>query len=145
MCGGTVKGSVVGFIGAGRIGSSIMKRLKGFEPAQILYNARHRSELIEEHGARFTTLQDLLTISDIVVVCCSLNASTKHLLGSEQFRLMKSTAILINTSRGAVVDQRALYDALKEKVIFAAGLDVMEVEPMPLNDPLLELDNVGEL
>ena len=145
MCGGMVKGSVVGFIGAGRIGSDIMKRLKSFEPAQILYSTRNRAPAIEqEHSAKHVTLTELLSRSDIVVVCCSLNASTKHLLSSEQFRAMKRTAILVNTSRGGVVDQKALYQALKDKVIAAAGLDVMEVEPMPTNDPLLELDNVGK-
>lgn len=145
MCGGMVKNSVVGFVGAGRIGSSIMQRLKAFQPAQILYSTRNRSPAIEEeHSAKYSTLAELLAMSDIVVVCCSLNASTKHLLGEEQFRAMKPTAILVNTSRGAVVDQKALYEALKSKEIAAAGLDVMEVEPMPTDDPLLELDNVGK-
>lgn len=144
MCGGMVKDSVVGFVGAGRIGSSIMDRLKAFKPKQILYNTRTRQMPLEdEHGCRHVGLSDLLSQSDIVIVCCSLNPSTKHLLGREQFRLMKPNSILINTSRGAVVDQRALYEALKSgTTISAAGLDVMEVEPMPLDDPLLTLDNV---
>ncbi|KAH9389916.1 hypothetical protein TYRP_007465 [Tyrophagus putrescentiae] len=123
MCGGMVKGSVVGFVGAGRIGASIMQRLVAFQPAQVLYNTRNRSPAI---------------------VRKSTGHSTKHLLGEAQFRQMKPSAILINTSRGAVVDQKALYEALKSKQIAAAGLDVMEVEPMPTDDPLLELDNVGE-
>ncbi|XP_017491086.1 PREDICTED: glyoxylate reductase/hydroxypyruvate reductase-like [Rhagoletis zephyria] len=146
MCGGMVKGSVVGFVGAGRIGASIMQRLVAFQPAQVLYNTRNRSPAIaneKEYGAVYcSALDDLLARSDIVIVCCSLNSSTKHLLGEAQFRQMKPSAILINTSRGAVVDQKALYEALKSKQIAAAGLDVMEVEPMPTDDPLLELDNV---
>lgn len=140
-----MKDSVIGFIGAGRIGCCIMKRLRAFEPSQIIYTSRNRSSLVEEDNlASYVSMEELLTKSDIVIVCCSLNPSTKHLLSTEQFKLMKPTSILINTSRGAVIDQNALYYALKAKQIRAAGLDVMEVEPIPVDDPLLKLDNAGK-
>lgn len=88
-------------------------------------------------------LEQLLTESDFVIVCCALNEKTHHLLDEEKLALMKRTAILINTSRGALVKQEALVEALKSKKILAAGLDVMEQEPLPEKDPLLALDNVG--
>lgn len=144
MCGTMIKNSVIGVIGGGRIGKSILERLKAFQPSRMLYNKRNRSQELEQStGVSYATLEELLKQSDIVVVCCSLNESTKHLLKSEQFEMMKSSAVIINTSRGAVIDQQALYQALKTKTIAAAGLDVMETEPINLNDPLLELDNAG--
>ena len=147
MCGGTITGSVIGFIGAGRIGKRIMELLKPFKPSQILYITRNRVLSIETIEGQCPIihcqqLSELLTKSDIIVVCCSLNSSTKQLLGEKQFEQMKSSAVVINTSRGAVIDQRALYNALKTRTIAGAGLDVFEEEPLPPYDPLLELDNV---
>jgi phosphoglycerate dehydrogenase-like enzyme len=80
--------------------------------------------------------------SDFVSLHTPLNASTHHLIRAEHFERMKPTAMLINTARGAVVDQQALYEALKARRIAAAGLDVFEREPLPMDDPLLTLDNV---
>lgn len=146
MCGSMVKGSHIGMIGGtGRIGRSIMHRLRSFEPSKISYTSRTAQPSMEqEFNASFVTLDKLLAESDIIIVCCSLNDSTRRLLGAEQFRRMKSTAVLINTSRGACIDQQALYEALKNGIIAAAGLDVMETEPIPTDDPLLTLNNAGK-
>lgn len=145
MCGQDIKHSVLGFIGIGRIAQSIMKRLKAFEPKLMLYTSRkHDVEAENVFGVVYNSLEELLAKSDIILVCCSLNNSTRHLLGHEQFKLMKSNAIVINTSRGAVIDQKALLEALTTRRIWTAGLDVMEVEPLPADDPLRALDNVGK-
>jgi len=85
------------------------------------------------------TLPEVCAQSDILIVICSLNQSTIKLIGAEQFKLMKPTAYLINASRGSVIDQVALFDALKNGEIAGAGLDVMEKEPIPMDDPLMEL------
>lgn len=144
MCGGMVKKSTLGFIGSGRIGLSILKRLQAFEPEKILYHSRNHSQKFDSNGAIYSSFEELLTKSDIIIVICSLNPSTRNLLGAKQFAIMKKNAVVINTSRGAVIDQKALYEALKNKQIGAAGLDVFETEPIPLDDPLLELDNAGK-
>ena len=146
MCGTMIKGSHIGLIGgSGRIGRSIIKRLRSFEPSRISYTSRTPHSFMEqEFGAHFLSMNELLAESDIIIVCCSLNDSTRHLLSAEQFRLMKSTAVVINTSRGSCIDQQALYETLKHGRIAAAGLDVMEQEPIATDDPLLALNNVGK-
>jgi glyoxylate reductase len=95
-----------------------------------------------ELGLEYATLDELLPRADFVSIHVPLSAQTRHLIGAPQLRLMKPTAILVNTSRGAVVDQRALYDALVRRQIWAAGLDVFEEEPIAPDDPLLALENV---
>jgi glyoxylate reductase len=137
-----VHGATLGIVGLGRIGASIARRAKGFE-MPVLYHSRKRAEAIEaEVGARYASLDDLLRQSDFVMVSCALTAETRHLIGERQFGLMKPTAILVNIARGPIVDQRALYRALVDRKIWAAGLDVFEVEPVPMDEPLLKLDNV---
>ncbi|XP_073992675.1 glyoxylate reductase/hydroxypyruvate reductase-like isoform X2 [Rhodnius prolixus] len=141
MCGPGLKGSTVGVVGFGRIGQSVAAKLKSFAIYKLLYH--NRTELAEGKnlGATYTSLETLLKESDFVVVTCSLNESTKNLFSKEKFDLMKPTAIFINTSRGGVVDQEALYEALKNSKIRAAGLDVMVPEPLPANHKLLSLSN----
>ena len=137
-----VHGATLGIVGLGRIGTSIARRAKGFG-MPILYYNRHRNEALEaELGARHLPLADLLRQSDFVMISCALTQETRHLIGERELGLMKPSAILVNIARGPIVDQRALYRALVDHKIWAAGLDVFEVEPVPPDEPLLKLDNV---
>ena len=143
MCGNSIKDSVIGFVGAGRIGLAVLQRLIAFKGKQYLYCGNKAKPSIDSLGARFVSFEELLENSDFVIVCCPLNEKTRHMFNDNAFKRMKKTAILINTSRGAVVDQTALFNALNNRDIRGAGLDVMEIEPIPLNDPLLSLSNAG--
>ena len=143
MCGKSIKDSVIGFVGAGRIGCAILERLIPFKAKQLLYCGNKARPGVESLGAQFVSFDELLEKSDFVIVCCLLTDRTRHMFNESAFKRMKSTALLINTSRGAVVDQTALYNALTNRDISGAGLDVMQVEPIPADDPLLSLDNVG--
>ena len=137
-----VYGATLGIIGLGRIGAAIARRARGFAMS-LLYHNRRRAEALEaELGARYVELDDLLHQSDFVVVSCALTPETHHLIGERQLGLMKPSAALVNIARGPIVDQRALYRALVDRKIWAAGLDVFEVEPVPMDEPLLKLDNV---
>jgi glyoxylate reductase len=136
-----VYGATLGIIGLGRIGAAIARRARGFAMS-VLYHNRHRAEALEaELGARYVGLDDLLHQSDFIVVSCALTPETHHLIGERELGLMKPTAALVNIARGPIVDQRALYRALVDRKIWAAGLDVYEVEPVPMDEPLLKLDN----
>jgi len=142
LTGQDVHGATLGIIGLGRIGLEVAKRARGFN-MRLLYNAPHRKwETEATLGARYADMYDLLAESDFVTLHVPLNATTRGLIGEKELRTMKPSAVLVNTSRGAVVDQPALYRALKEGVIWAAGLDVFAEEPLPADDPLLTLDNV---
>jgi glyoxylate reductase len=135
-------GATLGIVGMGRIGAAIARRARGFAMS-ILYHNRRRAEAPEaELGARYVSLDDLLHQSDFVVISCALTPETHHLIGERELGLMKPTAVLVNIARGPIVDQRALYRALVDQKIWAAGLDVFEVEPVPMDEPLLKLDNV---
>ncbi len=142
MLGTDVYGRTLGIVGMGRIGSAVARRAKGFGMRILYYDSRRREDLERELGAEFVNLNRLLEESDYVSLHVPLTPETYHLIGEEQLRRMKPTAFLINTARGKVVDQRALYRALKEGWIAGAGLDVFEQEPIPADDPLLKLDNV---
>lgn len=138
-----VWGKTLGIVGMGRIGKAVAKRMsKGFG-MKILYNDKlgASAEVDEELGARHVGLGELLRQADFVSVHTPLNEETTRMIGEEEFGLMKPSAVLVNTSRGNVVDQRALAKALKEKRIFAAALDVYEDEPRcPVE--LIPLQNV---
>jgi glyoxylate reductase len=137
-----VHGATLGIVGLGRIGAAIARRSRGFE-MPLVYHNRRRSEALErELGATYASLDDLLRQSDFVVVATALTPETRHLIGEREFGLMKPSAVIVNIARGAVIDQRALYRALVDRKIWAAGLDVFEVEPVPMDDPLLRLENV---
>ncbi len=142
MLGSDVYGRTLGIVGMGRIGSAVARRAKGFGMRILYYDSVRREELERELGAEFVDLDRLLEESDYVSLHVPLTPETYHLIGEEQLRKMKPTAFLINTARGKVVDQKALYRALKEGWIAGAGLDVFEQEPIPPDDPLLKLDNV---
>ena len=136
-----VWGKKLGIIGLGRIGQAVARRGKGFD-MDILYHNRSRKEEAErELGARYMDLDDLLEVADFVTIHTPLTDETQHLIGSAELEKMKSEAVLVNTSRGPVVDEDALADALAGGRIFAAGLDVYEEEPK-VHPKLLELENV---
>ena len=138
-----IRGKTVGIIGFGRIGRRVAQCLLGFECA-ILYHDVIPAPLEVEMAlrARRASLEDLLRAADIVTLHTPLTAQTRGLLGERALSLMKPTAVVINTSRGPVVDEKALYQALREGRIAGAGLDVLEVEPTPAENPLLSLPNV---
>ncbi len=142
MLGHEVHGATLGIIGLGRIGSAVAKRAKGFG-MKILYNSRTRKHSLEQKlNARYCDLDDLLVRSDFVSVHTTLDSSTRHLIDISKLRKMKNAAILINTSRGQIVNERDLARALKAKLIAGAGLDVFEKEPLARSSPLATLDNV---
>ena len=133
--------ATLGIVGMGRIGKAMARRAMGFRMA-ILYADAMRSEPAEkEFGAKFVSLDELLARSDFVTLHVPLLPETRHLIDAKRLRQMKKTAILINASRGPVVDERALAEALRDRVIAGAGLDVYEHEPQ-VEPLLLELENV---
>jgi len=138
-----VHGLTLGIIGMGRIGRAVAKRARGFD-MNILYTDKYRlpEEAEEELGARYVDMDTLLRESDIVSIHTPLTPETYHLIGEEELRKMKNTAILVNTARGKVVDTDALVKALEEGWIAGAGLDVFEEEPLPPGHPLTKFDNV---
>ncbi|MDQ5987933.1 MAG: glyoxylate reductase [Syntrophus sp. SKADARSKE-3] len=140
--GSDLSSKTIGIIGMGRIGRAVAKRALGFN-MRILYHNRERLSLDEEASlkAQSTDMNTLLETSDFVSLHVPLTEKTKHLIGAEAFRTMKPTAYLINTARGAVVDEKALLEALTEKRIAGAGLDVYEQEPA-LTPGLTDLDQV---
>ena len=141
MLGMDITGRTLGIIGAGRIGSAMARKSAGFN-MRVLYNAHHdRPELEEELGAELTSIDDVLRRSDFISLHVPLTEETHHLIGTAELKRMKETAVLVNTSRGAVVDESALLEALESGEIFGAGLDVFEYEPT-LTEGLRELDNV---
>jgi glyoxylate reductase len=136
-----VSGKTLGIIGFGRIGQAVARRARGFG-MDVLYTARSDKEEAErEIGARRVELEELLEESDFVSIHTPLTGETQHLIGKAELEAMKSTAVLVNTSRGPVVDETALAEALENGAIFAAGLDVYEEEPK-VHPKLLELENV---
>ena len=142
LLGSDVTGKTLGIIGIGRIGSALVPRAKGFR-MKVLYNDMMRSPEKEKSlGIEYREFDELLMEADYVSVHVPLTAETQHLIGGRELSLMKPTAYLINTSRGSVVDESALYKALKSRVIAGAALDVHEKEPVDPDDPLLGLDNI---
>ncbi|XP_015367808.1 PREDICTED: glyoxylate reductase/hydroxypyruvate reductase-like isoform X2 [Diuraphis noxia] len=142
MCGRSIKGSVVGILGCGNIGTSIAEKLINFKLSQLLYTSRNEKPAVKALGGQLVSVDELMERSDFVVVASALNEDTKFIVNRERIATMKSNAILVNIGRGELVDQDALVEALREKRIRGAGLDVMTPEPLPLNHPLVGLDNV---
>ncbi|WP_068792642.1 2-hydroxyacid dehydrogenase [Brevibacillus laterosporus] len=145
MAGQRIHGATIGIIGMGRIGEAVAKRAAGFDMRILYHNRSRRVEAEQTYGATYCSLPDLLCESDYVVLLTPLTEATKGLMGAEEFAMMKSTAVFINASRGATVDEEALYQALKQGTIWAAGLDVFGQEPIRTNHPLLSLPNVVAL
>ena len=137
-----VHGKTLGIIGMGRIGYAIAKRAHfGFD-MKIQYSNRSQKPNVEEDfNATYMDMESLLKTSDFVCVMTPLTPETEQLIGAKEFAMMKPSAIFINGSRGKVIDENALINALTQGTIRAAGLDVFEVEPLPANSPLCQLDN----
>ncbi len=138
-----VYGAALGLIGFGRIGQAMARRAAGFGMRVRYYNASGpKPEAEAATGARFAELDMLLAESDYVSLHCPLNADTRHLINAAALAKIKRGAVLVNTARGGVVDQTALYAALTTGRLSAAGLDVTDPEPLPADSPLLQLENV---
>jgi len=135
-------GKTLGIVGLGHIGGIVAKRVKGFDMRVLYYDTARKMESERELGVEYQPLGQLLTVSDFVSIHTPLNEETRGLIGEYHLSLMKKDAILVNTSRGPIVDEEALYMALKEKRIAAAGLDVFGQEPVEPENPFLSLDNV---
>lgn len=145
LAGQNVFNATLGIVGMGRIGEAVARRAKGFGMS-ILYCNRHRKPEAEQAvGAQYRELDDLLKQADYVVMLTPLTPDTAKMIGEREFSLMKPTSVFVNVSRGGTVDEEALYKALAEKKIWAAGLDVFQKEPVPLDHPLLTLPNVVAL
>jgi D-3-phosphoglycerate dehydrogenase len=142
LLGHDLYGKTLGIIGLGRIGQCVARRARGFD-MKVLYSQRNRlsSRAETELNATYTTLDQLLQQSDFVSVNCPLTKETRHLIGDEQFALMKPSGIIVNTARGAIIDEKALVKALQAGSIAGAGLDVFEEEPHPAKE-LLTMENV---
>jgi len=132
----------LGIVGLGHIGTKVIERARAFNMSIIYYDIVRNKQAEEKYGAKPVTLKELLKQSDYVSLHVPLTEKTEALIGKNELALMKSTAFLINTSRGPILDQQALYEALKEKKIAGAGLDVFQHEPIESNEPMLKLSNV---
>jgi glyoxylate reductase len=142
MAGPDIHGATLGIVGAGRIGAAVARRARGFGMRVLYHNRRPAPDLEAEVGAEYCGFDDLLRGSDFVCVLVPLTPETRGLFDARAFSLMKPTAVFINTARGPIVDEQALYEALSMGRIWAAGLDVFAAEPAPPNHPLLSLPNV---
>ncbi len=142
LLGQDIAGATLGIVGFGRIGREVAKRARGFDMNVLAYDA-YRDEAAERAlGVTYRPLDDLLRESDFVTLHVALTPETTRLIGERELRLMKPTAVLVNAARGPVVDTDALVAALRDGVIFAAGLDVTDPEPLPADHPLVHLPNV---
>jgi glyoxylate reductase len=140
--GSNLKGKTIGIIGLGAIGAEVAKRAQGFEVKVLYHDVVRRPKLEREYGVEFIDFEGLLRVSDIITLHVPLFPTTRGLIGCKELDMMKPTAILVNTSRGPVVDQSALVEAIEEGKIAGAALDVFEAEPIPLDDKLLDMENV---
>ncbi len=142
LLGADLYGATLGIIGLGRIGQAFARRAQGFNMRILYSNPRPKAAAAATVGATYVDMDRLLAESDFVALHCPLNAHTTHLIGRDELRKMKPSALLINTARGPVVDQDALVEALREGVIAGAGLDVTDPEPIDRNHPLVQMENV---
>lgn len=135
--------STLGIIGMGRIGEKVARRAAlGFEMEVLYHNTKRKTELEEKYGIVYSDMDSLLERSDFVLLMVPLRESTYHLMGKKQFEIMKSSAIFINCSRGQTVNEKDLIKALQDDEIKGAGLDVFEIEPVELDNPILKMENV---
>lgn len=137
-----LRGSTLGIVGFGKIGRMLAARVRGFDLALLVYDPYVDDATITAQGAQKVELPTLLAQSDFVSLHTPLTNDTFHLLGAAQFENLKDGAIVVNTSRGPLIDENALADALRCGKVWAAGLDVMEHEPLPADSPLRGFDNV---
>lgn len=142
LLGVDVHNATLGIVGLGRIGTAVARRAKGFG-MEVLYHGLTRKEQMEKDlGIQYVGLHKLLPESDFVTLHTSLTSLTYHLIGSKELAEMKETGVLVNTARGSIVDNMALYEALRDRRIAFAALDVTDPEPLPADHPLLTLRNV---
>jgi len=137
LLGHDLAGATLGIVGFGAIGAAVARRAQGFDMRVLSWTPHPK----DDPRVEWVGLEDLLRQSDVVTLHCALTPETRGLIDARTLGLMKPTAVLVNTARGPIVDQAALADALRRRVIFAAGLDVTAQEPIPLDDPLLTLEN----
>ncbi|MCD6511199.1 MAG: D-glycerate dehydrogenase [Thaumarchaeota archaeon] len=144
LVGKGLRGKVLGIIGLGRIGKAVAERAKGFGLKRVIYYdvVRPPKEVEERLGVEYSSLEELLRESDVISINAPLTPETYHMIDEEALKLVKPSAVLVNTGRGPIVDEEALKKALKEGRVYAAGLDVFEREPIPPDDELLGFENV---
>jgi glyoxylate reductase len=142
LLGQDIHGATLGIIGFGRIGRAVARRAQGFGMKSLYYDFRRADEVEKELGVEYAEFERLLTESDFVTVHTNLTTETHNLIGAKELARMKKTAVLVNTARGPIVDNIALFEALRDRKIAFAALDVTEPEPIPSNHPLLSLSNV---
>jgi glyoxylate reductase len=141
LLGSDITDTTLGIVGLGRIGFEVARRSRGFRMKILYHNRNRRPDAEAELGATYVQLDELLASSDFVTLHVPGNASTRHLIGAAELAKMKPAAHLINVARGSVVDQAALAQALRERRIAGAGLDVFNPEPIAVDDPLLSAPN----
>lgn len=141
ICGNEIINRTLGILGFGRVGFGVARRLKPFGVKKILYHDVIQASMGAEVQAQFVDLDTLFRESDFLVVSCALTGLTRNLINKEVFDKMKPTAILINTSRGPVVNTADLVEALKSGQIAGAGLDVTDPQPLPADHPLVQFNN----
>jgi D-3-phosphoglycerate dehydrogenase len=141
--GKTLSECTLGVIGVGHVGKAVLRRARAFG-MHLLGNdiVEMPPDFLLEYGVQMTSLEDLMTRADFISINCTLNPTSYHLINADSLRFCQPTAVLINTARGPIVDQKALVDALQEGRLSGAALDVFEEEPLPLNSPLLSMDQV---
>ncbi len=141
LLGRDIHGATIGIVGFGRIGKEMARRARGFDMRILAYDTHQDDEGAAEFGVEFRPLDDLLRESDFVTLHVALTPETTHLIGARELGLMKPEAVLVNASRGPVVDTAALVAALRDGQIWAAGLDVTDPEPLPPDHPLITMPN----
>jgi D-3-phosphoglycerate dehydrogenase len=137
-----MKGCTLGFVAFSRIARALAERVTGFSMTLLAYDPYLDAETMALYGVEKVELDELLQRSDFISVHVPLTDETRHLLSAREFRLMKEGVFVVNTSRGAVIDESTLVEALRSGKVWGVGLDVMEQEPLPLDSPLREFENV---
>ncbi|MDF3043236.1 MAG: Glyoxylate reductase, partial [Thermomicrobiales bacterium] len=141
LLGREVSGATIGIVGLGRIGKEVAKRARGFDMRVLAFDPFEDAAFAREHGVSYVPLEQLLAESDFVTLHVALTPDTQHLIGAAELGHMKPTAILVNASRGPVVDTAALVDALRNGSILGGALDVTDPEPLPSDHPLVNMAN----
>jgi glyoxylate reductase len=137
-----IYGATLGIVGLGRIGCAIALRAKGFNMKVLYHDVQRRPDCEKEYDLKFTDVETIFKTADFITINTPLTKETHHLVDEKKLRMMKKTAYIVNNARGPIVDQKALYKAVKEGWIAGAALDVFEEEPTPIDNPLLKLDNI---
>ncbi|MEH7013324.1 D-glycerate dehydrogenase [Neobacillus niacini] len=145
LTGQDIYGATLGIFGLGRIGEALAKRARGFDMKILYHNRSRKLEAEEQLDIQYADKERLLRESDFICVLMPFTHETKNYIGTAELSLMKQTAVLVNTARGGIVDEEALYHALKNREIWGAGIDVFEEEPVSTEHPLLSLPNVVAL